>query len=445
MAWFNRLKPAAIVTPDGEQYDFLYEDTSTIRQNKTSQYRFSDQEGALVQNFGIGLVSLPLTIYFAGEDYDIISEEFDISSALPGNCVLQHPIYGLKNVVIENVTRTDSLKTAGNQAVYTLTITETIAEEEITSVTEVSSDIDSNIEDLAFINGDVISNADYDLTNPLDYTSALSRARNTLNQYKAKFDKVLSKAGALKTQFESAVTALENQLDTLIQTPKDLFSALSQIAKIPSQAFESLKLKVEGYAELLELFTGSVAAIAGTDQNAKNQRIEAQAQVNALFGGLANSYLYAAENSAAGETASTVDNAVIDIASSGVGFVTRSEAIQSAVYVVESFTSAQEFLDNEQQTSEASPIQARFSVSPDTTQLLTEIIKKTAGNLINLSFRLKQERQIKLQNDNTFINLCFDLYGSTKLNVIDFFLATNDLTEDDFIIIPRGKIIRYYV
>ncbi len=445
MPWFDRLQPASITTPDGVVYEFFFENVATTRPNKTSRYTFSDVAGGLVQNFGLGIVGLPLVMFFIGEDYDLIALDFDESSGLPGNSVLNHPIYGIRNVVIESVTRSDGLKSDGNQAIYTLTITETIAEESITSVEEVSSDVETSIEDLAGLNGEVISIADYDMSSPTSFTSALSRMQNTMSQYRSKFDSVLAKSDQLKARFESAVTAVTQTLDSLILAPKDLFSAISQIAKIPSNAFTSLKLKVEGYVALLELFVGDAQVIAGTDQDSKNQRIEAQAQVNALFGGLASSYLFAAENSAAGESGSVVDNAVIDIATTGVGYVTRSEAIQSAVQIIDALQSAQEFLDNEQQTSEDSPLASRFSVSPDTTQLLTEIVKKTAGNLINLSFRLKQERVIELQNDTTFINLCFEFYGSTKLNVIDFFLATNDLVEDDFLLVPRGKEIRYYV
>jgi hypothetical protein len=346
--------------------------------------------------------------------------------------------------VIESVDRTDALKTAGNQAVYNLVITETIVEERVTSVQQVSTNIDTNVDKLAELNGKILSVSAYDVTDPLNLSQATSRLSNSLNNYKKAFDNVLSKADDLRTQFESAVTSIEQSIDTLIQSPKDLFSAISQLAKIPSKAFVSIKAKVEGYANLIATFIGDTNVITGTDQNAKNQRIEVQGHTNALFGGLASSYTYAAENSAASESTSTVDNAVIDIASTGVGFVTRSEAIQNAVSIIESYVETQEFLDNEQQTSEDSSLQARFSVSPDTTQLLTEIIKQTAGNLINLSFRLKQERKIILQNDSTFINLCFELYGSTKLNVIDFFLATNTLSEDEFLLVPRGTEIRYY-
>jgi hypothetical protein len=445
MSWADRLQPAAITTPDSVRYEFFYDDVATLRNNKTSQYQFSDEQGALIQNFGLGIVNLPLIMYFIGEDYDLTALDFDESSALPGNSVLEHPIYGIKDIVIETVARTDSLKTAGNQAIYTLTITETIAEERVTSVEEISTDVNASIDDLAILNGDIMSIADYDLSNPLDYTSALSRLTNTMNQYRSKFEGVLAKADQARSRFESAITAVTQTLDQLILAPKDLFSAISQIAKIPGNAIANLKLKIEGYAALIQLFVGSSKAISGTSQDSKNQRIEAQAQVNALFGGLASSYLFAAENSAAGESQSVIDNAVIEIAQSGIGFVTRSESIQAAIQIIDALQSAQEFLDNEQQTSEDSPLASRFSVSPDTTQVLTEIVKKTAGNLINLSFRLKQERIIELQNATTFINICFDFYGSTKLNVIDFFLSTNDLVEDEFLLIPRGKQIRYYV
>jgi prophage DNA circulation protein len=443
MPWYDRLQPASITTPDGVRYDFLYEDVSKTEQNKISTYTFSDKAGALVQNFGRGIVSLPLTMYFAGPDYDITALEFDEAAAQAGICVLDHPIYGIRNVVIESFTRADRLKTEANQAVYTITITETISEEIVVSIVQVSSEVNAKINSLAALNGAILSVADYSLDLPAAFSSALSRWSNALDQYKSKFNDILSKSDDLRAAFDSAILSVEQSLDTLLLTPKDLFSAISQIVKIPARAFASIKAKVQGYAELLALFIAT--PIANTDQDAKNQRLEAQGHTNALIGGVAAAYLYAAENSAVSGSESTVSDAVLDIVDSGIGFVTRSEAIQSAVQIIDQYFQAQEYLDNEQQTSEDSPLGARFSCSPDTTQVLVEIVKRTAGNLINLSFRLKQERIIELQNETTFINFCFEYYGSTKLNIIDFFLATNDLEENDFLILPRGFEARYYV
>jgi hypothetical protein len=193
--------------------------------------------------------------------------------------------------------------------------------------------------------------------------------------------------------------------------------------------------------------------ISDTTQDSTNQRIEAQANLSALLGGLASANIYASSNSAGSAQATNtstqviapIDEEVITTISTGIGFVTRTEAIQAGVALIERLQESQLYLDNQQALSIDSPLDTRFIVAPEITNELSEIVKGTVGNLIALSFQLRQERIIELQKDITFIELCYSLYGTTGNNTLDFFIYTNKLVDEEYIMIPKGREIRYYV
>jgi prophage DNA circulation protein len=469
MAWQDRLKPATIITPDGVSYPFLYEDVEIVVSNKTSTYTFADTDNALVQNFGLGITSVPLTIFFSGDDYDKEADKFLKAASLPGNSTLEHPIYGTRTVVIESIRRRDALKTAGNQAAFTLIITETIIDEAPTSVEESASVADAEVDDLAETVGEAAESGGYFTQIAADLAAAASRVTAFINKVKEVFAKIVATIAEVEAAFNAIVTAIESSIDFLLGAPLALFGAIQRLLKLPARAIARIRAKIDGYKELFDLFAGK--SVVGTTQDAKNQRIESQSIQAAILGGMSSSLLFAATTStgsaqtSSGENATsaaiavesgvggatgtdtvgTVTDAVAEAANSGVGFVTKSDAILFAADLITDLQIAQETMDQEQITSQNSPLETRYVVDRNVTQALSALIKLVAGSLIALSFQLRQERIIELLNDSNLLNLCRSIYGSTQNNTLDFFIFTNSIQDDEFINLPKGREIRYYV
>ncbi len=422
MTWEDRLKKPEITTPDNKIYPFLYEDVSKSFVNKTSRYTFSDKGGAFVRNFGIGAIDIPIRMIFSGPDYDRIAKSFDASAALPGSCTLNHPIYGIKTVVIERIEREDNLKTAANEAVFNVQMVETIVQDIPLSDAETFSGIFNTIITFVEDAGTIMEEAIYNVTNNSVFNFAKARWDTVINTYSKSFDKIINATESLRETFDTTISGIKRNIDTLLTKPQELASAITNTFRIPAGSPDLAQTKNAVYYDLIDSLQ---VPILDTGVDAKNERLELQVHLTGLLVGVCESNLLASED--------------------GQSFVTRADAIEAAVQLIDVYVEVQEFLDNEQVTSEDSDLEERFIVSDLNTQNLVNIIMTTAGNLIRLSFSLRQERIIVLQEERNFIDLSFELYGTTEDDILEFFINTNKIQDEEFIMIPKGREIRYYV
>ena len=126
MPWTDRLREPAYTSPSGVRTTFIYEDVSTSVTKKTSAFEFPDADGTYIQDLGRSGRRFPLRVIFSGGEYDTFAKIFDESLLEKGIGVLQHPIYGVFNVVpFGEIKRRDDLKTAANQAIFEVVFWET--------------------------------------------------------------------------------------------------------------------------------------------------------------------------------------------------------------------------------------------------------------------------------------------------------------------------------
>ena len=89
--WRDRQRQAAITTPQGTRFEFLYEDLDRSRSENTSVFRFAEKSGAFIQRLSSGQDIYPLTIIFSGPDYDLIAADFWEKTKQPGVFLLEQP------------------------------------------------------------------------------------------------------------------------------------------------------------------------------------------------------------------------------------------------------------------------------------------------------------------------------------------------------------------
>lgn len=422
MTWEDRLKSPQITTPDGRTYSFFYEDVSKSFANKTSRYTFAEKAGAFVRNFGVGAIDIPMRMIFNGPDYDREAKRFDDSAKLAGTCTLTHPMYGIKTVVIESVRRMDNLKSAANEAIFEVMMVETIVQDILISDAENFSALLGSISKFVDDAGEIIEEAIYDVTNNSIFNFAKARWTSGLNIYTKAFDTIINSTDVLRETFDTTVAGIKDNIDTLLNKPDELASSVSNLFRVPAKAPVLAQTKNSAYYALIDELQ---VPVTGDGVDEKNKRLELQANLTGLLVTVCESNLLASED--------------------GQSFVTRRDAIDAAVELLATFNEVQEFLDQEQVKSESSDLEERFIVSDLNTQNVVDIVKTTAGNLIRLSFSLKQERIIELQEDVNFIDLCYELYGTTEEETLDFFEKTNQIEDDEFILLPKGREIKYYI
>ena len=423
MTWRFRLTEAAITTPDNEVYFFGFGDVEKEVVKKTSTYQFSDTDGALVQDFGLGIVNLPLTIFFSGPTYDLTAADFEKSVSLRGVCVLDHPVYGTKNVVITQFTRRDNLRSAANQAVFVITITETIVDLTPDELINTKISIDALQADYIDINAQSFADG-FNVNFIDDLLSAKDRILSTIDSIKDTFTNLVKTIDEINNSFNEISDFINDNIDFLLGAPLLLAASVQRLIKAPARVRASAKARMNGYLKEYDKLLGAVSKENTVD--AKNQRQEKQLILTATLSAIAEVNLHADTD--------------------GEGFLTKNDAILNAQQLAALYEEAQDVLDTEQENSVSDELEKRFTVSDSVTQSIKKIMSETSKNLVRISFSLNQERILIVDKlDENIISLCYELYGTTQNETLDFFINTNKLTGDEIINIPKGREIKYYV
>lgn len=425
MSWRDRLKQPAITPPTGERFTFEYEDVEKEVNFKTNQFTFGDKQGALVQDFGLGVVSFPLTLYMSGTDYDAKAAAFETAISFPGSSLLEHPMYGNHNVIIESYTRSDKIKTAGNQARFEMVITETIIPAAPVSALEAKSNIIGQMNALSEIQQTAFD-AQYGIVS--DLITARDRITQFVSDISAGFENIVSVNQEISDAFDASTEFITENIDELLEDVPALAGSLYSLIRIPARSTASISSRVQAY---IDTMATQIRDIEGAGIDLFNQFTE-------------NQLLLTSELSAMSEATLFSENDLI----------TKADATGLAGDILDQYRLVQEYLDGLEVLAIDDPLTERYSVNDALAQFIKSITSSTAGNLILLSFSLKQERIITLEETETIITLCQKLYGGrledpivpgldkTKL---DFLIETNMLNGRELIIIPIGREIKYYV
>jgi prophage DNA circulation protein len=417
MSWEDRLQQAAITTQDGERYIFQYEDVSIEYSKKITKYTFSDQKGALVQDFGVGEIGLPLECIFSGINYDITANAFETSLSIPGSVLLEHPIYGNKNVSIESFSRLDRLKTANGQAIFQLLVTVDLISESPTSTGETRSIILALQEDFINTSGEVFEQLNAE--NVADEIDSQTRIQAFVETTKSTFQEIVAQSDEIENTFNTIADNIIQNIDNLIQDPLSLGASIQRLVYTPARLVEAIQTRLSTYADFISNLIASPVDQSNS-VDTYNQRIEKQLFVTGAVSAITQATLF-------GE------------------FTTKAEATEAAAQILSILDEVQEYLDDEEQTNILNSLTKRYVVSDAITDELKTIVATAAARLVQLSFSLKQERIITTTRKRTIIDLCFELYKTTEEEELSFFINTNGLTGEELLLIPKGKEIKYYV
>lgn len=413
MPWNDRIREAAYTSPSGVRLTFDYEDVRKSVEKKTTGFEFPDADGTYVQDLGHSGRRYPLRVFFWGDDYDQESDAFEAALLERGTGKLEHPIYGVVDVVpFGTITRRDDLKTAANQAVIEVAFWETIgliypasqtdpASEVLASVDEYNNTAAAEFEEVT------------DLDSAVEQSSFQNTYQATLDTAKSGLQSIANTQADVQKQFNAITDSINNGIDILISEPLTLAFQTTQMIQAPARALTNIEARLDGYANLANLIINTNNVVSpGLDSRNSNEFHK-----DDLY---ASTYV-------TGSIVSVVNNQ----------FTTKTEALEAADIVLTQFADLIAWRDaNFQSLSEIDTGSAY--------QQLLEAVALTAGFLVEISFSLKQERRIVLDRNRTMIDLVAELYGSID-DQLDFFINSNDLSGTEILEIPRGREIVYYV
>lgn len=414
MAWPDRLREAAYTSPSGQRFPFLYEDTRFNIDKKTTAFEFPDAEGTYVQDLGNTGRRYPFRVIFSGPDYDLHAVEFSAALSEPGIGKLETPLYSAIDVVpFGTIVRRDALKSAGNQAIFEVTFWETIGLIYPSAQADPSSSVQASV-------GEYNTAASEEFETALVLEGAVDESRE-----ESIFQRLLDKANEVlqpianvqqntRDQFNVIVDSINEGIDVLISQPLTLAFQTAIGLQAPARASADISARLDAYRDLARsIFSGDAAVVDFTAPQGSNDF-----HTNDLFGSgyVASSCLAVINNQ----------------------FDTKGNAVEAAERVLDLFQEAVVWRDaNFQSLGQVD--------SGQMYQQLQEAVAIAAGFLVEISFDLRQEHKVTLDKPRSMIDLISELYGGAPDDHLDFFIASNDLTGDEILELPRGRDIVFYV
>jgi len=404
VAWTDRLQTAAYTSPSGNRFEFQYENISMESEKKTGTFIFPEIDGQFIQDLGRSGRRFPFIIFFSGPDYDTLSDSFFASLEEIGIGTLEHPLYGTRKVVpTGTIQRRDDLVTGANQSVFMVIFSETIVDINFpSSELNEKSDIRNSIIDSN-------NNASDQYENDLNIESESENIilQNDLIEKKNFLTDTLSFLVQLNSDIENAMTTVSDSLDgsilDLLIDPGGIASQLLILINTPSNIVTSADAYIEGYTSVISNYIESTV-------DSVNKYHNALLFISGCVGALSLSMLNAE-------------------------FSNRPQAIDALEQIEDIYDDVLTFIDEKIIELEV----------PDTGEIYSDmnnIFSKIVGYLVRLSFDLPKKIYLTLTQDRQIIELVAELYGN--LDMIDFFIQTNDLTTDEIELLPLEKEVIYF-
>ena len=406
MTWRDRLIEAAYTSPGGTRIAFEYEDVSRRSEKKTASFNFADADGTYVQDNGNAGRQYPVRAIFSGEDYDLAATTFENILLERGTGTLEHPAYGVLNVVpFGSITRRDDLTTRANQAVIEVAFFDTTDIAYPTAQSDPGSEVLTAVEEFNSAAAQEFSDVT-DLAGAVPAAQFKNNYLSLLDAAQTGLQSVADTQKDVNAQFKTITDSINLGIDVLVQQPLTLAFQTAVMIQAPARALTDIRARLDAYKNLSTVIAGG--NLADTSNQFRTQDLYAMSYVT-------------------GSVLSTLNNQ----------FTTKTEAIEAAQEVLAQLDTVvnwrDENLDNLGEIDQGAAYQQ-----------LQEAVALTAGFLVEISFTLKQERRITLNRARTIIDLASELYGSID-DRLDFLISSNDLSGDEILELPEGREVVYYI
>lgn len=404
MSWSDRLLEAAYTSPSGLRITFDYEDVGVEFDKQTAAFNFPDGRGTYVQDLGVTGRRYALRFFLWGENYDQDADQLLNMLAENGAGVLEHPLYGVIDVVpFGRIRRRDNLTTGANQAVFDITFFETTDIIYPTNIDDPISSIRNNTQ--AFNNALAEQSAnDLQLDTASEQVLFRNDYRLLLDQVVSGLDTVENNINTVSSRFRNIEQSIKNSLNILVEQPLNLMFQTVQLLQEPARLVNDIKDRFSSYESLFNLIL--------TSHDSTNDFYNRKG-----FGmGLVSSAVLTTVNTT---------------------FETKPEAISYAEQILD-------FFDQVNEWSESGYTAIGEIDTGESYQQLQQLTALTAGYLVQLSFSLKQEITVTLDRDRTLVDFLGEVYSSIDDN-IDFFINSNSLTGSEILELPRGREVVYYI
>lgn len=407
MSWLDRLQPTIPMTsPEGNFFEPKWIGNERSKDKKLGLFNYPDVKGTIAQDLGVTSTKYPLTVYFDGENNDIISDDFFRAVDEKGLWTVQHPVVGGLALQLTSVGDGIQPVTSGNVRVFTCQFIEPISDNIVISTAELRNQITNSV---AVLN-------DFASTSFLNRVSgALGNAKSSVNnaakKVTAAIDSVLGPLKRLNDDINSAFDSITRSIESIITDitsfPGEFAGEIQNLIQLPGTIAVKTSQKLEIYANL-------ISGLSELDGDLKETFAVKDLVLSACIGALA------------------------DIASN-TDAQTRTDILSQLDLISDQFTLITTQLDSDQSKVVTNRIEDQYIPLEGSypQNLLTTAF--AINFLLKGSLDLSIEKRFTLTEHKLPINITIEEYGTDEL--LDFFNETNLLQNEEFILLPPGREI----
>jgi len=425
MTYEDRQHEVKITFPDKKAYKPLarnFEETfSHFLEEKDSVGKL---KSTVVNDNGVSLRKLPLSLEFAGDDHDIDATKFLASAANTGEVFVQLP-YGNEIRCHTNTVRR-SYSVVNDVAVTKVDIDFVECTGKTTPIGG-KSQLAQLLEKSANVNSAAAGTFNsLKINNQKELTGITGVFTSAVNSVNALLRPLIEGEQDAVAQFDATVENILNNIDEIQDDAETLAKQTATLISLPTKFVDDVVAVVDKYKSLInEVFPSTTDDIEKSNDG-RNQSINA-----AFFGGAAVSAVSASLSSSTYQTTSEAISAVEELQNIHDTYRAAVDDIQ------DSFNDPSILIED------------RFVQDGSLDTPLNDLAQDAAGNLVDVAFDLKKEVVLILEQETTAINLAIEYYPDEfiedEVAALDFVIETNKLTGDELLLIPRNRELVVYV
>lgn len=408
MSWIEKIKTDLIITTgDAKEYKPQWLNATKSVDFNITEFDFVNVQGSLVDRREPKARKFNLELYFQGEDCLDTSAAFELSANDKRAWRVSHPFYGSiichpASLLFDN-TKLNVTKITG-------TIIETITDDKPKSNI---SPVDKIAEDKQALD-DVCAEVFAATVTPeaSDVSSMIDSTQQTYDE-----GALVARGDDAQNYFNLFNTANAAILNATAQ-PLAAIRALQAVINAPAVFADNVQNRFNLLQDQFEALRNQL-----TNIYSPNEKRIYQAQGSAMVSSMALA-------AATPQTASEYGN--------------MQAALDVAETLLNNYNQFLEDLDGLQTDNGGLP----ESYIPDPEPLigLNDLISFTVSNLFDIALEAKQERAIILEEDSNAILLTHRFYGLDAADeLLDYFIATNQIGLNELLQIRKGRKIFYYV
>lgn len=407
MSWIERVKTGyTIRTGDGATYTPKWLNPNKSQSFNISQFNFPNVSGTLVDRRRPKGEVYSLELYFDGDNHLDVSAAFALSANNSKAWTISHPIY--ETLIVQPVSIFYDNRDA-NVTKITGTVIETIG----AATKSKAAPIDK-------IRGDKVR---IDALQANAYAFDVQPTTADITEYK----------GNLDTLYAEGSKSVGNTLDaeTYFNAYNAAYSKLDELISEPLAAVRLSQRMIEApfiFAQLVqrrfETFMNQVALLRRTLDNVlnRNQKRQYETNVGCIISAMASATTINIDGSYRNRT--DVIGIIDSLADTYNQYITDLDGLQTLTGA-----DADSYIPN-------------F----DAINGIREQVIFTINNLLDIAVDGRTEITIPLEEDSNAILLTYRFYGEDNEDIfLNEFVNANNLGLTEYLIIPKGRLITYYV